>query len=296
MKKVFIRPGTYVLAVSGGVDSVVLLDLLSKLPGVKVHVAHFDHGIRSDSANDAKFVKGLTKTYGVPISSESGKLGPNASEAAAREKRYEFLQRIKRKINADAIVTAHHQDDVIETAIINMIRGTGRRGLSSLKNTSDVLRPLLDVQKKEIIAYAVEHRLAWHEDSTNEDETYLRNYVRRRLLAKFSSKDRQQLLTRIQSASLLNEEIDNRLHEYIKSHTINASLDREWFTSMPHTLSREVLLAWLRTNGIRQLNRRRTDQLVVLAKTLPHGKLIDVDARFQLKITTNELALITRER
>src|SRR4051794_16456164 len=130
--KIYVGPGKYVVAVSGGVDSVGLLDLLRMDPGVKLTVSHFDHGIRDDSHLDRAHVQALARRYQLPFVYDKGALGPGASEAEARTARYQFLDNVKTKTGAHAIVTAHHQDDVLETAIINLLRGTGRKGLSSL--------------------------------------------------------------------------------------------------------------------------------------------------------------------
>src|SRR5437764_343012 len=132
MDVVLPKPGKYVVAVSGGVDSVALLDMLARSDDLKLVVAHFDHGIRKDSAKDRKFVEDLAKNYDLPFVYEEGHLGSGTSEAVARGARYDFLHRVKKSHGAQAIITAHHQDDVLETAIINLLRGTGRKGLTSL--------------------------------------------------------------------------------------------------------------------------------------------------------------------
>jgi tRNA(Ile)-lysidine synthase len=176
--QVDVKPGKYVVAVSGGVDSMVLLDLLRSLPGVELIVAHFEHGVREDSDEDRKLVEKAAKQYGLAFVCEHGNLGAGISEAAAREARYAFLNRVKAQNDAQAIITAHHEDDLLETAILNILRGTGRKGLSSLGSTEDIIRPLLHVSKKTIRDYATAHGIAWHEDSTNESDVYLRNYIR----------------------------------------------------------------------------------------------------------------------
>jgi tRNA(Ile)-lysidine synthetase-like protein len=159
--KIQVEPGKYVVAVSGGVDSVVLLDLLRMYPGVHVVVAHFDHGIRDDSHLDRAHVQTLAQRYQLPFVYDKGRLGPGASEADARTARYDFLRKAQVASSADAIITAHHQDDVLETAIINLLRGTGRKGLSSLTSGEGIIRPLLEVPKSEIIDYAKRHRLQY---------------------------------------------------------------------------------------------------------------------------------------
>ncbi len=187
-----IRAGNYVVAVSGGVDSVVLLDLLSKQKDLDLTVAHFDHGIRSNSYEDEQFVKNLAEKYKLPFISDRGELGANASEEKAREARYRFLRKVAKENNA-TLVLAHHKDDVLETIIINLLRGTGWRGLSSLRSTEKTIRPLIKVSKQDILDYAKKHKLNWREDPSNQDTKYLRNYVRLKILPCFSQKDKASL-------------------------------------------------------------------------------------------------------
>jgi tRNA(Ile)-lysidine synthase len=165
------KPGTYVIAVSGGVDSMALLDLLveSITEKQKLVVAHVDHGMRPDSAEDRKLVEKTAKALNLDFEYLEARLGPNASEETAREVRYKFLYHIKDKYKAEAIITAHHEDDLIETAIINLIRGTSRKGMSSLSSREGIIRPLLTYPKAELIKYAKSSKLVWREDSTNSD-------------------------------------------------------------------------------------------------------------------------------
>lgn len=178
------------MAVSGGVDSVVLLDILSRQNDSELIVAHFDHGIRDDSHLDAEFVKSLANKYGLKFESRREELGPKASEELARDRRYGFLRELAGKYDAK-IVTAHHIDDVIETIAINLLRGTGWRGLSVLD--SDIIRPLTDKTKSDLVKYAKENGLDWRDDITNSGDKYLRNRVRKNLL-KFNDDLKFQLL------------------------------------------------------------------------------------------------------
>lgn len=180
----------YVLAVSGGVDSVVLLDMLSRTPNLDLVIAHFDHGIRDDSADDAKFVAELAKKYNLPFEMKREELGKNVSEEMARIRRYDFLWSVAYKHNAK-LVTAHHADDVIETIAINLSRGTGWRGSAAMD--SDIVRPMTNIMKSEIIGYATRHNLKWHEDSTNVKNDYLRNRLRHQMNALDSDSKRQLL-------------------------------------------------------------------------------------------------------
>lgn len=168
---------TLVVAVSGGVDSVVLLDFLSRQQRYELVMAHFEHGIRGEASQaDARFVEYLSQKYRVKYEIGYGNLSKSASEADAREKRYAFLKGVASKYGG-RIVTAHHLDDLVETVAINLVRGTGWRGLAVFGNAS-LLRPLLRYQKSELYDYALRHRLEWVEDETNRTDAYLRNRLR----------------------------------------------------------------------------------------------------------------------
>lgn len=184
----------YVVAVSGGVDSVVLLDMLTQTSRTgKLVVAHFDHGIRADSAADARFVRALAEQYGLPFESRREYLGADASEALARERRYLFLNQIAQNYNAE-LMTAHHANDIIETMAINLTRGTGWRGLAVMDNVM-IKRPLLSLSKDAIYAYALSHHLEWVEDSTNLERKYLRNRLRMYIGRDVDARKKQKVLS-----------------------------------------------------------------------------------------------------
>lgn len=289
--KIEVEPGKYVIAVSGGVDSAVLLDLLRMYPGVRLTVAHFDHGIRSDSHLDRQHVHALTKRYGLPFVYDKGELGPGASEAEAREARYRFLHTVQSQTGADAIVTAHHQDDLLETAVINMLRGTGRKGLSSLTSGEGIIRPLLDIPKSEIIDYAKRHGLKWREDSTNNDIDYLRNRVRLEMLPLWSAEEKQRLLDVTKRMRLLNAEIDEAI-----AASVTGDIARNWFVLLPHMVSREVMAGWLRHHDIRDFDRHTLERLTVAGKTAAPGKAIDIVKGHAMRVSREYLALERAER
>jgi tRNA(Ile)-lysidine synthase len=291
--KISVSPGTYVLAVSGGVDSMVLLDVLAKQPKLNLVVAHYDHGIRPDSDEDKQLVQQTAQKLGLPFVFDQGNLGKDAGEAVAREARYKFLNKVKQASNAKAIITAHHQDDVIETAIINLMRGTNRKGLTSLQNTEGLVRPLLKIPKSEIIKYAKANNIVWHEDSTNQDEAYLRNYIRRQIVPKLSAAQKTQLLGHIDKLSQLNKDIDSILAKQLKAQD---SLDRHWFVMLDHAIARDVLATWLKDKGIKDLDKKRLEILVRAAKTYQSGKMADVDKNYILEVKADKLALSARER
>ncbi|MCA9329748.1 tRNA lysidine(34) synthetase TilS, partial [Candidatus Saccharibacteria bacterium] len=252
--KVDIQPGRYVIAVSGGVDSISLLHLLQSIPDVKLTVAHFDHGIRGDSNQDKLLVQSLAKKYGLPFVYHRGELGAKASEAVARESRYAFLRQVQKTVDAEAIITAHHQDDVLETAIINMLRGTGRKGLTSLKSHRHLVRPMLAVSKSDVRAYAVKQGLVWREDSTNQDLTILRNYIRKIILPKLGKEGKSILINHINNLLEINNAIDDHLQFYLHLQPSRQVLNRYSFILLPHNVALEITAQWLRSHGITTFN------------------------------------------
>ncbi len=293
---VSLKPGKYVLAVSGGVDSVVLLDILTKLPGVELVVAHYDHGVRTDSNVERQLVSDLARDYGLPYETEEGRLGPRVSEAAARAARYNFLERARTLHGAQAVITAHHQDDLLETMVLNMLRGTGRRGLSSLKSSDEVYRPLLGVPKSELLRYAKEKGLSWREDSTNADAKYLRNYIRQNIMPRFAYEDRQALLDLHQKFMSLNHEINAEVTNWLATHTDGVTLKRHNFIMLPHNAAREIMAGWLLRYTDVQLSKKLLERLVIAAKTGPINSKFDVNQQWWLRVGDVFLALEHRER
>lgn len=197
-----------VVAVSGGVDSVVLLDVLARGDD-RLVVAHVDHGIRGqESAADARFVRGLAERYGLPYVETQLELKSDASEDTARRGRYAFLRKQAEEFDA-TIVTAHHQDDLIGSIAINLIRGTGWRGLTVLSRAG-VERPLLGWNKSRIYEYALTHRLEWVEDASNQSDVYLRNRLRPQL-QNLSTKKVRRLLELRQTQRQLRRDIEREI-------------------------------------------------------------------------------------
>lgn len=278
------QSGRYVVAVSGGVDSVVLLHLLMQQNEFKAKskklqstlqpdnfqtldstnclqfvVAHYDHGIREDSALDRKFVGELARQYSLPFVYDEGGLGSGASEAAARKARYTFLHTVRQNTGSHAIITAHHQDDLIETALLNLLRGTNRKGLSSLASTDHVKRPLLHVPKQHLVQYAKANGLNWREDSTNQDMRYKRNYVRNQLITKLSPNERQKLLAIVRHMRRVNDDIERELANHLHVQPYSTHIDIRYFRKLPHDVALEMLAAWLRKHGARGFDKKKPE-------------------------------------
>ena len=189
------RPGArVVVALSGGSDSVALLFVLRELERLGAlavaGVAHFNHQLREGSAEaDELFCTDLADELGVRIELGRGEVRALARaehrslEDAARVARYAFLEQAADRLEADAIATGHTLDDQAETFLLRLIRGAGPRGLAGiLPRAGRVIRPLLEVRRADLRAYAAEHRLAFREDESNLDRTIARNQVRLELI------------------------------------------------------------------------------------------------------------------
>jgi len=252
----------YVLAVSGGVDSVVLLHMMSKVEEADIVVAHFDHGIRDDSSDDAVFVGELAKKYGFEFVVKREELGKSASEELARDRRYAFLRDEAGRREAK-IMTAHHADDAVETVAINSKRGTGWRGLAVLD--SDVIRPLLSMSKEHIIDYAKANNLDWHEDSTNSSDKYLRNRVRQET-KKLSDDDKLQVLALRADQLRLKSEIDKEVIDLIGS---GPNYSRYFFTHANHSTAIELMRYICKA----RLTRPQMDRALLAIKTNKAGSI-----------------------
>jgi tRNA(Ile)-lysidine synthase len=187
-KKLFNPADRLLLAVSGGVDSVVLCDLCRRA-GFDVEIAHANFQLRGgDSELDECFVKGLADHYRVPFHVKKFNTDAYAErnkvsvQVAARELRYQWFYELLNN-GPRYLLTAHHADDNIETVLMNFFRGTGIAGLRGMLAKHDwIVRPLLFASKKEILDYAKEKKLSWREDLSNTSDKYSRNYFRNAII------------------------------------------------------------------------------------------------------------------
>ena len=273
----------YVVAVSGGVDSVVLLDMLARQPGNHLVVAHVDHGIRGDeSAADARFVKALARQYGVPFVSIALHLPPTASEEVARTARYDFLLKQAAEFKAQ-LVTAHHQGDAVETVAINIARGTGWRGLAVF-HRPEVYRPLVAMSKKQLYDYAMRHKLEWVEDATNGQDVYTRNRIRRKINSQgVDSVVIMQLRAKqLQLLRDITKEVDRLLRHFAGS--------RYAMTMIPEEIACELIGAEVAKIATRPM-RPRLLRAVRAIKTAAAGSTFELGDGVIIKFTTRNYTL-----
>jgi len=193
----FKRGERFGVAVSGGVDSAVLLHLAAEFAGEKglcPVVLHLNHGLRGREAEkDSRFVRRLARKYGLPLHSGKinvaslGRMEKISVEEAGREARLRFFREAGKKFKFKKVLLAHHRDDLAETVLMRLFRGTGIRGFRSMETVSTrgglaLIRPLLAVSKDELRRCGSRHHLRFREDRTNREERYYRNRIRQRVI------------------------------------------------------------------------------------------------------------------
>ncbi len=248
------RESTFLLAVSGGVDSMVLVNLFKNL-NLKFHVAHVNYHFREEDSNlDEKLVEDYCKNHQIKFHlkdiSEQEKLGMKSLQNWARIIRYDFFFKVLKEEKLDFIVTAHHLNDDLETFIINLSRRSGIKGLSGIpRNENQILRPFLLFSKSEIYEFAEENKIEFREDQSNEKDDYLRNKIRNQLTTKILDIFPDFLNSFQESVNHLNAvnhffqaEIEKTYEEIIISGNENEFiLDKEKLFAKPKILMVEII-------------------------------------------------------
>jgi len=264
-----ISGGKLVVAVSGGPDSVCLLHILTKLQKelqTSLHIAHLNHKLRgAESEADAEYVSELARKFNIPATIEGREVKGYqrqkrlSLEEAAREVRYGFLAEVAKAIGADLVAVGHTRDDHIETILLHLIRGTGTRGLRGLQPATEwksktgsiiIIRPLLEVSRKETEEYCQRHGLKPRTDASNISLSPLRNRVRQQLFPLLESYNPGIAETILRTAQIAGDDIDfldkevARLWDNIIQEQPNAIvLDKRKFDPLPPTLKRYLLRA-----------------------------------------------------
>ena len=215
---------TVLVAVSGGADSICLLHILMQLP-YHLHVVHCNFHLRGEESDrDEQFVRQFCDTHNIPLHVQHFDTTQYASthqlsiEMAAREQRYAYFETLRSSIHAQAIAVAHHQDDNAETLLLNLVRGTGLRGLCGIRpRNGHIIRPLLCLSRQDIIDYLNENHTSYVTDSTNLSHQFARNKIRLQvipLLQQINPAAVSNILTTIENLSEVEKIYKYTMEEY----------------------------------------------------------------------------------
>jgi tRNA(Ile)-lysidine synthase len=238
---------TVVVGVSGGMDSMTLLDILTSL-NYRCIVAHCNFHLRGEESDrDAEFVKNWCKNINAEFTSidfdtqEYARSKKISIEMAARELRYEWFEIVRQQYGADAIAVAHHCDDAAETVLLNLLRGTGIRGLTGISpKKGNIVRPLLCVSRNEIDEYLKERNIPNVMDSTNRDDAITRNYLRLNvipMLEKLNPSAKNAIFRTSQNIAEAYYIYENAIETLIKEVMIGEKISIEKLKNTPSPIS-----------------------------------------------------------
>lgn len=286
---------TYLLAVSGGADSMVLAWLFHDL-GLNFEVAHINYKLRDEDAElDQKVVENFCEKNHIKFHlyevSEKDNKPTNSIQLWAREVRYRFFKLIQEKRNLEFLVTAHHLNDQLETFIINLSKASGINGLTGIPaNNNKILRPFLTYSKEEIYAFAKENHIEYREDLSNKKNDYLRNKIRNEIVPKLVETNENFLENFKKSLSYLNQtkdfvqkqiqEIENNLSTFNKDHKI---LSKEKLNQESDFVKFEILKKY----GFNQ-----EDEIKKIFNAETGSSFFSND--YQLMVNRNELIIINQ--
>jgi tRNA(Ile)-lysidine synthase len=267
--RTFPRDRRYLIGVSGGRDSVALLDWLVNLGYKRLIVCHLNHRLRGRSSlADARFAKKIALKYHSEFELEAANVSALAAkqktsiETAAREARYKFFAETARRRKCKTIFLAHHADDLVETFLINLFRGTGSAGLASMREVSTrsiggvaltIVRPLLGVWRKEIDIYVCERRIRFREDASNKNLHPLRNRIRHRIipyLEKILGRNIRPAIWR--TAAIAGQEEEWIDAQFPDSTDVELSLAK--LRAVPVALQRRAIFKWLRAQNVSEVS------------------------------------------
>lgn len=280
------RGQAVLVAVSGGVDSMVLLHGLLAIRdgwGLRLALGHLHHGLRGAEADrDAAFVEEAARGLGLPVTvgrAEIVRRGGQSLQEAAREARYAFLGRVAREQGLGRIALGHTGDDVAETFLMNLLRGAGARGLGSVPPAREggIIRPLIDLGREDVEAFARERGIAYVADSSNAAERYLRNRVRHRLIPLLAKEFNPQIARALGRTALLLREEDAYL-DVLAGEALSGMADAEGsgrlrigrsaLLALPRALQRRAIRAALRrvSGHLRGLGARHVEAALALLR------------------------------
>jgi tRNA(Ile)-lysidine synthase len=267
------------VAVSGGADSVCLLEVLRELAPGQLTVLHLDHQLRGEESRaDAGFVAALAERFGLPIASRCAELGSGNLEEEARLARLEFFREIMLTGLVDRVATGHTRSDQAETVLFRLLRGAADSGLAGIRpvTTDGLIRPLLEVERREVEAFLRERGIAWREDSTNADPRFARNRIRHELLPQIEREWNPAIVETLARTAewagaeteYWREELDRLENELLVREGDAVLLNAVAIRELPPAVARRLIRRAIeRTKGdLRSVDFRHTEEILRLAE------------------------------
>lgn len=310
-----------VLGVSGGPDSICMLDVLLDLKDTfkkennisyELIVAHVNHGIREEAGSEAEYVKNICEKNNIKFYylktnikelSQENKL---SEEMCGRNIRYEFFNEVLKKENANKIAVAHNSDDNVETIILNLSRGTGIKGLTGISyKNSNIIRPILDISKEEVLKYCRDKKLEPKIDKTNFEDIYLRNKIRLNVIPNL----KQNLGENFCASVLKTREILTKEEEFLSEYTnkiINSIIIENNNESITFKFSyikneHEAIcyrcirqLINMCTGNLIQVSRTHVNDIYTMLKKNLKSKVFIIGNKFSIKIIDKDVAIIRK--
>jgi tRNA(Ile)-lysidine synthase len=297
-----VRPSDRLVAgLSGGVDSVVLLDVLQRVARTlrfRVSALHVNHQLSAHAARWSAFCRDLCRRRGISYESVRVKVRRGDSlEAAARDARYAVFARQR----CDFVVLAHHRDDQVETLLLQLLRGAGVKGLAAMPLLRDegggrILRPLLDVTREEILDYARERKLEWIEDESNQDIYFHRNFIRHEVLPLIARRFPACRATLARAAGHLAEAaqlLDELAAADAAGHLEGGILSMAAFRHLPPARARNLLRYLLAFHGVPMPNTERLDEALRQALSAKRDARVRIELDgFDLRRFENRLHVV----
>lgn len=301
------------VALSGGADSICLLDILFELKDklkIKISACHFNHRLRGvESDEDQKFVEKFCAERGIQLYVDSApQKNKYKNENEAREARYHFFQKVMAGESQDKIALGHHLNDLAETVIMRTVRGSGNRGLKSIPALrGKFCRPLLSISRIEIESYLRDRQISFRMDSTNDDDTISRNLVRHQVLPLLSTINPNIIETLGNSANVARDDYDflllsarASLNEIILVEAPDSiKLDRSSWIGLHNSMKRLTLrLAIEKLVGLDDLTFKQIEEAILVIergegkkfKPLPHSLRIELrDGKIVIIIHKKEI-------
>jgi tRNA(Ile)-lysidine synthase len=269
-----------VVGVSGGVDSVFLLDILNRyLKKENIIIAHINHSFREESNEEFEFVRSLSVKYGnvfegIKIDVTKYKEDNNlSSQVASRECRYEFYENVMSNHGINKLILGHHGDDLVETILMRQVNGSTNKGIIGIKmkrnfNNKEIIRPLLCLSKEEIYEEAKKLKLEYREDMSNFTDVYIRNRIRNHVLPKLKDENKKmhekflsQSIERQEDEDFFTDIVNEFIEEKLVIKTSSVEIKKEEFNKLHSSIKRRLISVLLSNFNIHSLDSGILDKL-----------------------------------